>query len=248
MILDQIQSSSFLDLTDTPSTYSGSAGKIVTVNSGSNGLEFTTATSGSYIGGISYDYFQFRGTDGDNAWYTANVTGGSPAAIGNITLSPNNLYAIPFIVPAGGTLDKIKIYISTAGAGDARFGIYKATSTTDLYPGDLITDCGTLSVAVVNTFPSITGLSISIGSSDLYWFVLVANVAFALLKLQTIVQSNCLGFHANAAYPIPGYNYPSSLIIKSFVYAAMPATFPAAGTFYGWQGVGSPHIMYHLSA
>jgi Chaperone of endosialidase len=47
-------SSDFLGLTDTPDTYSGQAGKGVTVNGTATGLEFTTATTGSYDLGLTW--------------------------------------------------------------------------------------------------------------------------------------------------------------------------------------------------
>jgi hypothetical protein len=46
-------SSTFLGLTDTPSSYSGQGGKVVAVNSGATALEFTTVTSGGISTGAT---------------------------------------------------------------------------------------------------------------------------------------------------------------------------------------------------
>ncbi len=45
--------STFKDLSDTPSSYSGQSGKVATVNSGETALEFTTPTVGDVVGPAS---------------------------------------------------------------------------------------------------------------------------------------------------------------------------------------------------
>ena len=61
---DDLQSSggasTFLDLTDTPSSYSGQAGKYIKVNSGETGLEFTTISGGSGTPGGNNKTIQYN--------------------------------------------------------------------------------------------------------------------------------------------------------------------------------------------
>ena len=72
--------STFLDLTDTPSTYTGNESKVVSVKSDGTGLEFTTPSSGGGGGAtLSYKFFQAGN-------YTYSSSGGA-------TFTPS--YAVP---------------------------------------------------------------------------------------------------------------------------------------------------------
>lgn len=69
-------------------------------------------------------------------------------AQGNQILVANTIYAIPFYVPRALTLSAMVIRVTTLDAGKiARLGIYK--NGVNLYPGLLLKDFGTVSVAAV---------------------------------------------------------------------------------------------------
>lgn len=63
---------------------------------------------------------------------------------GNQTLTQNELIAVPLMVPAAMTVDRIGCYVGTAAASSTvRLGIYAADGTSD-GPGTLILDAGTI--------------------------------------------------------------------------------------------------------
>lgn len=95
----------FIDMTDTPSTYSSQAGKLVTVNSGETALEFT-----SIAGSHSHDAetLQFDSVNSDGGGFSFTTSGA-------VTFNQS-------ITTAGLTVTGDSIYLETsktpASAGD----------------------------------------------------------------------------------------------------------------------------------
>ena len=80
---------------------------------------------------------------GDDYYYGGWIFGDA-SKVG--TLPTNLLHAFPFYVPAQIILDRIAVKTTTtANPGVARLGIYDAG--TNLYPGSLILDAGTVDVS-----------------------------------------------------------------------------------------------------
>ena len=278
MILEKIQSSSFLSLTDTPDSYSGKSGMVVAVSSsegeltfisssGGGGIPATTVVSETSYGqssavgtgsnyarddhthgtptaltgsgiGASYDSFQFRGTDGNNAYYFANKPVASTAFGGDLSLTINYIFAVPFIVPLGGVIDEIRAWAGTYSGivTTVRLGIYKGTSATKFYPNTLITDCGVKTINTTNVELIWTGLSTTINPSEVYYFALLANWTW---DSGTVVNnSSILGYTGILSRP-------AGVIYKAQAFGVMPATFPAAGTFYVCNPI---YFKYHLSS
>ena len=147
----------------------------------------------------------------------------------NYTIAANRLYAVPFLVGRALTVDRIAIFLVTAGAAGkkARLGIYK--DGTNMYPGTLVLDAGTVDVDGAGS----TLLAITISQAltkGLHWLVLVSDgapvvggmyVAAAGQHLLTGVQTNLSSY--NGCWYV------------AFTYAALPDPFTAAGSFLGGE-------------
>lgn len=147
-----------------------------------------------------------------------HITGrgsGSAALIG-----ANVLWAIPFIVVRDMTVDRIAIEVAVLAAGaSARLGIYN--NGTNLYPGTLLLDAGTVSVAT-------TGIkTITINQAlpkGIYWMVVVSDGNPSLASLYIYYMSTpILGLRTdNFLYSYLGWSV-------AFNYAALPNPFTAGG-------------------
>lgn len=91
---------------------------------------------------------------------------------GTVALFANSIYARPFFVARSMTIDALAIYITIAGAGGTvvRLGIYN--DGTNLYPGSLIQDYGTVAVDGTGTAAIASDQALTKG---LYWLVYVSD-------------------------------------------------------------------------
>jgi len=188
----------------------------------------------------SYQRFQNRGTAGVRnfgSYYTANcVTGHNDPT--NAYWSGNYLYAIPFVIPTGGIIDVVKMYfVDDKPAWTTRIGIYRSTSTTNIYPNDLITTCGTISQAI--GWQSISSLSIAIDAEDVYWFAILGNGTGNSVIAALNYCSNIMGTDDGIPYDNNTWCY------VTYAYGALPATFPSSATKASTM---CPTIRYHLSS
>lgn len=123
-----------------------------------------------------------------------------------LTLSTDRIYALPFCVARDLTIDRLAIDVTTADAGKiARLGIYN--DGTNLYPGTLVVDAGTVSVADVAVVAATIDQALTKG---VYWLVVVSDgapelQAFLIMcspigiraaDLSANVDSNCYWFKA----------------------------------------------------
>ncbi len=94
--------------------------------------------------------------------YNTSITG----------LSANRIFATPFFVARDMTIDRLAIQITTAGAGGtvARLGIYN--NGTNLYPGTLLLDAGTVAVDAIAVVAATISQALTKG---LYWLVCVTD-------------------------------------------------------------------------
>ncbi len=84
------------------------------------------------------------------------------------------IYALPLVSPRGGTVDLLSVEVTTAMMGQAiRLGIYQATSDTDLTPGALVVDAGT--VPANATGVKAKPVNVSLEPDRLYYLVLQAD-------------------------------------------------------------------------
>ena len=99
-----------------------------------------------------------------------------------MTLTADEIYAIPCIISRALTIDRLYIQVTTAGAAGkiARLGVYK--DGANVYPGALVKDYGT--VAVDATGIKYAGVDQAL-TKGLYWLVIVSDGAPAIRNWNT---------------------------------------------------------------
>ena len=137
-------------------------------------------------------------------------------------ITADTLYASPLWIPRAITADRLAIQVSTAGASGkaARLGIYN--DGTNLYPGTLLLDAGT--VAVDSTGVKAITISQAL-TKGLYWVVVVSNGAPEIRGQRAIFSP--IGFITT---PSLEFSDPCALWQVAFTYAALPDPFTASGT------------------
>ena len=148
--------------------------------------------------------------------FGGNSQGISGAAF---TMVANTLYAVPFWVTRLKTFDRIAVDVTAEVAGKSiRLGIYN--DGTNLYPGTLVLDAGTVSAAS-------TGLkAVTISkqlTKGLYWLAAVSDGTPGL-KQSAPLNVSRLG---NDGVDFGGSSQGWSV---SFTYAALPNPFTAGGS------------------
>lgn len=182
------------------------------------------------------------GTSPLEAWYIAGVNNGSAGTATATTA--NTLRAFPFLAPARGgcTVDRLGISVTAAGAAGTtcRLGIYAATSATNIYPGALVIDAGTVSTAAIAVVSATISQALTPGR--LYY-------AVCLFSGTPTVRSFIVG----ASNGLLGY--PSTMgtaanlgITVALAAGALPATFTAGGTMITASGANTPSIFVRFSA
>ncbi len=141
-------SSNFLDLTDTPSSYTGQTGKFVRVNAGEDGLEFATISgSGDVVGPASATDNAIVRYDGNTGKIIQNSvkTLSDSGAVETLTPTVNDAsYTINVPSNADATYDinfgsnltsaaaNVRLFRTTNTSGDARFVVMSGDGTTNL--------------------------------------------------------------------------------------------------------------------
>ena len=217
-------------------TWTPGRGWAVLDSSGNVRTIATPAGSGAGVGDGA-PVLGHAGGGGIDIWYAANV--GNCTAYSTATITANVMRAMPFIAPRrGGTLDRLAINVTTLSAGAGRLGIYRATSETNVYPGSLVLDAGTVDTSATGVKP-IT-ISQSLVAGQLYWLACVFSATpvirgFAVGSVSEMLGiSAALGTAANAGISV------------AFTYAALPSTFTAGGAVI--TAVPIPGLFYRFSA
>jgi len=187
--------------------------------------------TGTGVFSIGRDSNRKIGTVNYEAWYTTPTTG---TALTTGALTANRLYALPFIVPAGMTIDRIAINVTTLGTGNARLGIYEDSG---LYPATRTLDAGEVSIASTGVKSITISQALTPGHK---WLVVVSN---GTPTIRTFAVASLI--------PVLGYNNtlpvtPNLAIYGAYTYAALPATFPATPTMI--TAVPIPAIFVRRSA
>lgn len=134
------------------------------------------------------------------------------------TLVADHLYATPYMAARLLTVDRIAVEIKTAAAGkSARLGIYR--NGTNMYPGALVLDCGTINCGTTGVKEIVIDQQLSKG---LYWLAIVSDGAPQIE--QALVVSKFLG--------VIGSNYSSYYVgwDVSQAYGTLPDPFTTGGS------------------
>jgi len=134
------------------------------------------------------------------------------------TLVVDHLYATPYMAARLLTVDRIAVEIKTAAADkSARLGIYR--NGTNMYPGALVLDCGTINCGTTGVKEIVIDQQLSKG---LYWLAIVSDGAPQIE--QALVVSKFLG--------VIGSNYSSYYVgwDVSQAYGALPDPFTTGGS------------------
>jgi hypothetical protein len=159
-------------------------------------------------------YFRQVGTAPER-WYPGGTVSVG-VYFGSATFAKDTLFAIPFIAPRAGTLDRIGVKC-TSVVGNVRLGIYSATSSTDLRPSALVVDAGAVACSAAVLTKTIAQ---ALTAGTLYWLAIVADtVNTALGTLLTNLSCPIFGLDntlASQSWSVTGVH----------VYAALPNPFP----------------------
>lgn len=151
-------------------------------------------------------------------------------------IAADTLYAVPFRVPRATTWDRIALEVTAAVAGKScRLGIYR--DGTNLYPGALLLDAGTVSAATTG----IKTITISqTPGTDVIWLVLVSDGTPTLRHRERFV--NMMGF------PSTSLRYATGGWSKGFTYAALPDPFPGGGSLVSVVSAGNIAMVLRLES
>lgn len=155
---------------------------------------------------------------------------------GSITLTANAIEASPFIVTRAMTIDRLQINVTGAGAGGtvARLGIYN--NGTDLYPGTLLLDAGTVATDGVAVVAATISQALTKG---LYWVVIVSDGTPTIKNFWPSIS--IMGNHPTLAL---GPQYCYSKYSKAAVgIGALAATFPSGGTISYYGALIRPRLL-----
>lgn len=134
-------------------------------------------------------------------WNTASV---SAAAV-----TAGRLYAVPFFVTTPTMFTRIGVEV-TVGAGNVRLGIYRPGGTS--LPGDLLLDCGVVSVATSGTKEITIAQYLDPG---LYYLA-------AVFDGTPTVQMAAMGLATYGYLGAASVGADSSVMYRAFAYAALP--------------------------
>lgn len=147
----------------------------------------------------------------------AIVIAGALTAASNSTagLSAGRLYLFPFVAPDTGTLDGVFVRVSTGAAGNARVGLYSATSSGLLLPTTLLADTGDLSTAAAATIGA--AVSVPVVKGALYF---AAAVFSATPQVYTIASAEQSPVYPQSASTLAT---PLGHLYRAMTYAPLPA-------------------------
>jgi len=161
--------------------------------------------------------FRFR-YGGATRYFTASE---GATAITTLALTANRLYAIPFFCPQTFVMGQIDIYVSTAGTGNARMGIYEDNGK--VYPGKLLLDAGEVSIASTG----VKGITVTkkLRGGKLYWLALVSNGT-------PTVRASAVGSNLSIFFGLDSTLGTAwgTFYYVSFTYAALPNPFTSGAT------------------
>jgi hypothetical protein len=183
----------------------------------------TVATpGGSGVGtGDNVSLHGHAGGGGWEIWHVPMMAANT--ALSTAAITANRLYAEMFVAPRrGGTLDRIAVNVTTGVAGAMRLGLYLASSESNIYPGALALDAGTVDVTSTGVKP-ITINQPLIGGAT-YWAVCISGVAPTIRGMAIAGCSGALGISSALG------TAPNTGLYAAYTYGVLPAVFPGGAT------------------
>ncbi len=175
--------------------------------------------------GRDIEFYKASGAS-SNRWYPGGAI--NCTALSTATPVIDTFYALPFVSPRGGSLDRLAFNITTVGGAGSlsRAGIYANTSSSVLYPSSLVVDGGAFdSSAVGGTGAKVATIAADLDAGELYWVAFLCGVAAPIVR----------SIATAGLYPIFGLDStlstaPGVGLTVAQAYGALPGTFPAAAT------------------
>jgi len=142
----------------------------------------------------------------------------------------NYLKAMPFPVPRPITLDRIAIYVTTAGGAGAEMRLGMYNDGVNLYPAGLLLDAGVIDATTTGIKAIIINQALAKG---MYWLAYVCNDATAKIPI--------VYYHASPlGYGDPRYNAGNYYL--SYTYGVLPDPFPSGANEGGYLYLVSVRI------
>jgi hypothetical protein len=190
--------------------------------------------------GRDVEPFRHVGTTNMELWYPCGQGDAANAGMTDSSaFTADVLQAVPFIAPRNSTIDRIAFEQVGTSVGNARCGIYKTVSDTNMYPGALVVDGGQFDTDVSAAVKSST---INTPLPDCYyWAVFLYGGAGAPTFRRLLQTKPLLGFASTLG------TTPLMFGTRSQTYGALPSTFPAS-PFTSLAGGGVPLIAIRFSA
>lgn len=139
-------------------------------------------------------------------------------------LSANTLYAFPFVIPSGATVNEVAIFATTITTPtNIRLGIYDNVSDNTLYPSGAVWKSSQLSTAATGKLTD-TPTELYLERGKLYWGTIVTDTNFTVRAVGLA-----------SLWPIYGTdnNFGTSQSVGvsySFTYGTLPDNFAAGAT------------------
>jgi hypothetical protein len=156
-------------------------------------------------------------------------------ALTALTLTANQIYAVPWLPQRSGIIDRLAFNVTTAVANNAVMGLY-ANAAGSLYPGALLVAGTPQSTGTIGA--KLAAISQSIIASQIYWLVINAGAAIGIRAIPFAAVPPILGIsdalgtsHATCALVARAYDgtlpslFPSGATLPSVV---------APGLFFRW--------------
>jgi hypothetical protein len=173
----------------------------------------TSVSSGSAAGAGTVPHPGFAA----GRYYTSEQS----AALSQISMVANRLYAVPFYVGSPFTFTKMGIFVTVTAAGLLELGVYDNLNGA---PNNIEHDCGSVAISANNTPTQITGRTITLGEGY-HWLVVGSNATPAVRSTPTSDSANfnTLGT-ANTGTNTTGYTGCTGT--WTFSAGNLPTTFP----------------------
>lgn len=175
------------------------------------------------------DWSSFRTrAAGTDIFYAANTALGVSAGA-NLTPANGVLHLIPLISPRRSRLAEFGVFRQGGVlAQNCRFGIYRAISPDNLYPGRLLLDSGVVSVAPAPVF-STRLPDLVLEEGVLYWLGFVRQEDLGSFTLQAVAANSDI-FAFERIRPVAADPVANIGLTQSGIGGALPNPFPAGAT------------------